>query len=241
MPLSAIPYDDSNDDLQAALDPSESSATGADGPVPSRAEAFVHYSHERSTATRGAKNVSTTAPATSSLPPPHTSRAFDPEQRDSFTHMWNTLPLHFRDTTFNLQGPGWAPAVIVDLEKVLRAHHDGFSSSPTGFCSCSLFPFKLTVPTGSAPVTSRPDRVNPPIAKQVDVILDQCLAAGLIQHSTSPYSSLLVVIPKKSSGVRVTVKYRKLNELCELSQLPIPRVDDTLDRLLHGKYTPSLT
>ncbi|CAB1101426.1 unnamed protein product [Ectocarpus sp. CCAP 1310/34] len=90
-----------------------------------------------------------------------------------------------------------------------------------------------------APVTSRPYRVNPPVAKQVDAILDQYLAAGLIQHSTSPYSSPLVVIPKKSGGVRITVNYRKLNKLCALSQLPIPRVDDTLDKLLKGRiYSP---
>ncbi|CAB1102849.1 unnamed protein product [Ectocarpus sp. CCAP 1310/34] len=58
---------------------------------------------------------------------------------------------------------------------------------------------------------------------------------GLIQHSTSPYSSPLVVIPKKSGGVRITVNYRKLNKLCALSQLPIPRVDDTLDKLSKGR------
>ncbi|CAB1103815.1 unnamed protein product [Ectocarpus sp. CCAP 1310/34] len=49
------------------------------------------------------------------------------------------------------------------------------------------------------------------------------------------YSSPLVVIPKKSCGVRITVNYCKLNKLCALSQLPIPRVDDTLDKLLKGR------
>ncbi|CAB1097394.1 unnamed protein product [Ectocarpus sp. CCAP 1310/34] len=86
----------------------------------------------------------------------------------------------------------------------------------------------------SEPVTSRPYRVSPPVAKQVDAILDQYLTADLIQHSTSPYSSPLVVIPKKSGGVRITVNYRKLNKLCALSQLPILRVDETLDKLLKG-------
>ncbi|CAB1108262.1 unnamed protein product [Ectocarpus sp. CCAP 1310/34] len=74
-----------------------------------------------------------------------------------------------------------------------------------------------------------------PVAKQVDAILDQYLAAGLIQHSTSPYSSPLVVIPKKSGGVRITVNFSKLNKRCALSQLWIPRVDDTLDKLLRGR------
>ncbi|CAB1104650.1 unnamed protein product [Ectocarpus sp. CCAP 1310/34] len=153
----------------------------------------------------------------------------------SFSRVWDKLPCHLREISFNLHGPGWTPEVITQLGDVLCEYHDVFSSSPTDFGSCSLFPFKLTVPPGSAPVTSRPYRVNPPVAKQVDAILDQYLAAGLIQHSTSPYSSPLVVIPKKSGGVRITVNYRKLNKLCALSQLPIPRVDDTLDKLLKGR------
>ncbi|CAB1107221.1 unnamed protein product [Ectocarpus sp. CCAP 1310/34] len=97
------------------------------------------------------------------------------------------------------------------------------------------FNFIQSIASFSAPVTSRPYRVNPPVAKQVDAILDQYLAAALIQQSTSPYSSPLVVIPKTPGGVRITVNYRKLNKLCALSQLPIPRVDDTLDKLLKGR------
>ena len=73
------------------------------------------------------------------------------------------------------------------------------------------------------------------MAKEVDATLDQYLAAGLIQHPTSPYSSPLVVIPKKSGGVRITVNYKKLNKISSLSQLPIPRVDQVLDSLGKGR------
>ena len=37
------------------------------------------------------------------------------------------------------------------------------------FCSCFLIPFDNSVPEGSAPVTSRPHRINPILAKEVDV------------------------------------------------------------------------
>lgn len=37
----------------------------------------------------------------------------------------------------------------------------------------------------------------------------------------------------KSGGVRITVDYRKLNLLCAPSLLPIPRADDTIDKLLN--------
>ena len=92
-------------------------------------------------------------------------------------------------------------------------------------------PFEILAPDGSAPVIARLHRINPILSKEVDATLNQCLAACLIWHSTSPYSSPLEVIPKKSGGVRITVNYKKLNKISSLSQLPILRVDQALDSL----------
>ena len=116
------------------------------------------------------------------------------------------------------------PATIEELSDVLCEFLDVFSSSETDFGSCSLMPFEISVPEGSAPVTSRPHRTNPILAKEVDATLNQYLPAGLIQHLTSPYSSPLVVVPKQSGVVWITVNYKKLNDISRLSQLPIPRV-----------------
>ena len=76
--------------------------------------------------------------------------------------------------------------------------------------------------------------MNPLIAKQVDLVLDEYLSAGLTQHSTSPSSSPIVVIPKRSGGTRVTVNYKKLNSISSLGQLPIPRVEGILTKLNKG-------
>ena len=54
---------------------------------------------------------------------------------------------------------------------------------------------------------------------------------GLIQHSTSPYSSPMVAIPKKDGGVRITINYKKLNAISSLGQLRIPREHEVLDPL----------
>ena len=95
--------------------------------------------------------------------------------------------------------------------------------------------FEISVPGGSGPVTSRPHRINPILAKEVDATLNQYLAAGLFQHSTSPYSSPLVVVPQNSGGFRITVNYKKLIDISRLSQLPIPRVDQVLDSSDEGR------
>ena len=84
-------------------------------------------------------------------------------------------------------------------------------------------------------MTSRPYRVNPLVIKQMDTILDEYLAAGLMQYSTSPYASPVVIIPKKSGGIRLNINYKKLDNIRILGQLPIPRVDETLDKLGTGR------
>ena len=149
--------------------------------------------------------------------------------------VWARLPSNLQEIAFDLHYPGWTPPAIEQLGDVLCEDADVFSTSKTDVGSCSLMTFEISVPEGSAPVTSRPHRINSILAKEVEATLNQYLAAGLIQHSTSPYSSPLVVIPKKSGGVRITVNYKKLNQISKLSQLPIPRVDQVLDSSGSGR------
>ena len=82
--------------------------------------------------------------------------------------------------------------------------------------------------------------MNPLVAKQMDMNLDEYLAAGLIQHSTSPYASPVVIIPKKSGGIRLTINYKKLNNISILGQLAIPRVNEILDKRGTGRKFSSL-
>ncbi|CAB1098634.1 unnamed protein product [Ectocarpus sp. CCAP 1310/34] len=86
--------------------------------------------------------------------------------------------------------------------------------------------------TPGAPYFLRP---NPLVEKKVDAMLDQYLAAGLIQHSQSPWASPLVALPKMEGNLCLTVNCKKLNKLCSLGQQPQPRVDHIIDSLHKGK------
>ena len=138
-------------------------------------------------------------------PPPELLARLDPSQRESFLRLWNTVPPHIPRIDFALDAAGWDPAALDALSTTLTTYGDVFSSPKLDYGECSLRPFEIKVPPGTRPIQSRPYRLNSVLSKQADAILDSYLAAGLIQHSTSPWSSPLVCVPKTSGGIRITV------------------------------------
>ena len=143
----------------------------------------------------------------------------------------STVPHHIRQIDFALDAPGWDPGAIDALSATIKKYADIYSSSKLDYGVCSLRPFGIKVPPGTHPIQSRPYRLNPVLSKQVDAILDSYLAAGLIQHSTSSWSSPLVCVPKKSGGIRITVNYQKLNKVTEIPQIAIPLGNEVRDTL----------
>jgi hypothetical protein len=63
---------------------------------------------------------------------------------------------------------------------------------------------------------------------------------GLIEKSTSPWSSILVLVQKKDKRGRLCVDYRKLNARTINDAYPIPRIADDLDALSGSKWFTSL-
>ena len=90
------------------------------------------------------------AVAATASPSPALFERLTPEQRASLLRVWERLPPHLQSVAFDLHGPGWTPLAIEQLGDGLRDFVDVFSKSKTDFGSCSLMPFEISAPEGSA-------------------------------------------------------------------------------------------
>ena len=110
---------------------------------------------------------------------------------------------------------------------VMADYADVFNDSPTVPSRTSKF--RATIDTGGAPpVSSAPFRTSPGEKETIDKAVDEMLAAGVIWPSRSPWSSPVVLVPKKGGDIRFCVDYRRLNALTKIETYPLPRIDETL-------------
>jgi len=99
----------------------------------------------------------------------------------------------------------------------------------------------ITVEPGTEPINSRPYRL--PEAQKVEVgeQVKKLLLEGIIEESSSPWNSPILVVPKRidASGqqmFRLVVDYRKLDKKTVGNAYPLPDITEILDRLGQTKY-----
>ena len=81
------------------------------------------------------------------------------------------------------------------------------------------------------PVRIPPRRLGRDKRKIAEDAVDDMLERGVIEPSSSPYCSPVVLIPKKDGSVRFCVDYRRLNDVTHKDAYPLPRIADIIDSL----------
>lgn len=94
-----------------------------------------------------------------------------------------------------------------------------------------------SIDTGdSKPKHQRPYRIpysrRAIFEKQIQGLLER----GIIRPSNSPYSSPLVLVPKRDAAIRLCIDFRRVNEVTKKDVYPLPRILDMLDTLNKSKY-----
>ena len=100
---------------------------------------------------------------------------------------------------------------------------------------------EMTIETGDStpkkqPVRRVPFALRQELAKQLEKMQEE----GVIQPSSSPWASAIVLVRKKDGGLRICADYRQLNSVTKLDTFPLPRIDDLLDQLGSAKYFTTL-
>ena len=89
----------------------------------------------------------------------------------------------------------------------------------------------------------KPGAIPPPVrplyhqsSKDSAVIqqyVEEGLASGMLQRSTSPYGAMVIIVRKKDGTHRVVIDYRGLNDITVKNRYPLPLTDELFDKV-HG-------
>ena len=98
-----------------------------------------------------------------------------------------------------------------------------------------------TLNTGDNPPIWQPVRRTPfALHEKMEELIQNMMSQGVLQHSSSPWASPVVLVEKRDGSYCFCVDYRRLNAVTKMDIFPLPCVDDTLDMLSQTRYFSTL-
>jgi hypothetical protein len=93
---------------------------------------------------------------------------------------------------------------------------------------------------GAAPFRLRPYRYNSSQKDEIERKIKEMLDKGWIRHSTSPFSSHVLLVKKKTVDWHLCVDYRRFSAMTVKNKYRLPIIDELLDELHGANWFSSL-
>ena len=125
----------------------------------------------------------------------------------------------------------------VEVVKRLKGEYpEVFSDLPGKTNAC-----RLKIDTGSeAPRESHPYRIPNKLKEGVRSEVEKLVELGIVVPSTSPWASPVVPVPKTDGTVRVSIDYRKLNEVTIADPYYMATMEEILERVGESRVMSKL-
>lgn len=130
-------------------------------------------------------------------------------------------------------------SIPAEVQGILDSFQEVFLE-PSGLPPKRLCDHHIPLIPGAKPVFLRPYRHNPGQKYEIERQVKEMLQNGVIQPSTSAFSSPALLVKKKDGTWRVCIDYRQLNAITQKGTFPMPMIDELLDELADAKYFSKL-
>ena len=122
-----------------------------------------------------------------------------------------------------------------ELAELLSKYGEIFAKSKEDLGGTNLV--KHTINTGNTPPIKQAPRRQPIEKRCIEhKEVTDMLNRGIIEPSSSPWSSPVVLVKKKSGEWRFCIDFRKVNACTIPDAYPIPRIDESLDSLSGAEW-----
>ena len=88
----------------------------------------------------------------------------------------------------------------------------------------------------SRPIKQRPYRADPIKQEQIKKEIAYMKENGIIENSSSPWSSPCLVVPKADGSSRLCTDFRKVNDVTIPDNYPLPRIADCVEKIGQSKF-----
>ncbi|KAJ9520427.1 hypothetical protein QJQ45_000174 [Haematococcus lacustris] len=134
---------------------------------------------------------------------------------------------------------GLPDAIKAQLDALLAEYSDVFTPL-TGLPPDRPVGHTIPLEPGNRPPATPMYRLSKPEHDELKQQIQDLLAKGMIEPSSSPYAAPVLFVQKKSGELRMCIDYRQLNKITLRDQYPLPRIDDLFDKLSGCKVFSSL-